>query len=84
MQSLYTEILQTAEEKLESRRKSNELKTELRLRTQNTTDDIDTRPDILPQVSLDVFRGNNLKLVNSPKFVNFPKCIVFPETYCVV
>ena len=52
MQSLYTEILQTAEEKLESRRKSNVSKTELRLRTQNTTDDIDTRPDTLPQVRL--------------------------------
>ena len=51
MQSLYTEILQTAEEKLEVRRKSQEkLKSELRQRQVQQNDDIDTRPDILPQV----------------------------------
>ena len=53
MQSLYTEILQTAEEKLEVRRKSQEkLKSELRQRQVQQNDDIDTRPDILPQVLL--------------------------------
>ena len=62
MQSLYTEILQTAEEKLEFRRKNSEIKnkTELRQRNQQsaTTDDIDTRPDILPQVFLLIFFVN--------------------------
>merc|ERR1719383_1552103 len=53
MQSLYTEILQTAEEKLEVRRKSQEkLKSELRQRQVQQNDDIDTRPDILPQLAM--------------------------------
>ena len=60
MQSLYTEILQTAEEKLEFRRKNSEIKnkTELRQRNQQSaaTDDIDTRPDILPQVYFIFFK----------------------------
>ena len=57
MQSLYTEILQTAEEKLEFRRKNSENKEKLESKQEvrqrqvpHQNDDIDTRPDILPQV----------------------------------
>jgi len=59
MQSLYTEILQTAEEKLEFRRKNSENKEKLESKQEvrqrqvpHQNDDIDTRPDILPQLAM--------------------------------